>query len=196
MVLAVAVIFGVIAGLIRSIIGKNEYRFYELNAPIIVLIAFIPQFFGFFLPATRVLISEQLASILLVSTQVLLLLFSLLNLKKFSFIPIVAGFLGNFLEIVLNGGFMPISPETIKRLLPDASSTFWTLGHRLGFGKDIVLLEGQTILSFLSDRFVTPKWMNYPVAFSVGDLLISFGVIWLLWSLGGPEKKKGLELNP
>jgi hypothetical protein len=38
--------------------------------------------------------------------------------------------------------------------------------------------------------------MNYPVAFSVGDLLISFGVIWLLWSLGGPEKKKGLELNP
>ena len=194
MVLIVAVIVGLIAGLIRCWVGKTEYRIYELRAPSLVIVAFTPQFFGFFLPATRNLISEQIAAILLVSSQVILLLFSLLNLKKISFIPIIVGFLANFLVIVLNGGLMPISPETINRLVPNAPSNLWTLGHRLGYGKDIVLQESQTILAFLSDRFVTPQWLNYPVAFSLGDLLISFGVIWLLWSLGGPEKQKVMEI--
>lgn len=193
MVLAVAVIIGLAAGLIRCWIGKREYRFYELKAPLLVLIAFIPQFFGFVLPATRVLFSEKAASIILVSSQALLLVFSLMNLKKTSFFPIIAGFLCNFLVIILNGGLMPISPETIHQLIPGVSDSLWTLGHRLGFGKDIVLLENQTVLPFFSDRFVTPQWMNYPVAFSFGDLLISAGVIWLLWSLGGPEKKKIME---
>jgi hypothetical protein len=190
MVLAFAVLIGLAAGLIRCWIGKSEYRFYELKAPILVLIAFIPQLFGFVLPATRVLFSEKIASLILVSSQAVLLVFSLMNLKKFSFFPIIAGFLSNFLVIILNGGLMPISPETIRHLIPDAPDTLWSLGHRLGFGKDIVLLENQTVLPFLSDRFVTPQWMNYPVAFSFGDLLISAGVIWLLWTLGGPEKQK------
>jgi len=190
MVLVVAVIVGLAAGLIRCWVGKTEYRLYELNAPLLVLVAFIPQFVAFFLPTTRVAISNEFASVLLVSSQVLLLLFSLLNLKKISFIPIVVGFLANFIVIVLNGGWMPISPETIHRLVPNAPSTLYTLGQRLGYGKDVVLPESRMIFSFLADRFVTPQWLHYPVAFSLGDLLISAGVIWLLWSLGGPEKQK------
>lgn len=193
MVLVVAVIVGLIAGLIRSRISKVNYRFYELHFPWLVVVAFLPQFFAFFLPATRILVSQQLAAILLVSSLVLLLLFSLLNLKKLSFIPIIGGFLCNFLVIVLNGGLMPISPETINRLIPNAPSSLWSFGHRLGYGKDIVLQEGRTLLPFFSDRFVTPQWLHYPVAFSFGDLLISAGVIWLLWTLGGHEKKKDLE---
>lgn len=193
MVLGIAVIIGLAAGLTRSWIGKREYRFYELKAPILVVIAFIPQIFGFFLPATREFFSEQMASVLLVSSMILLLIFSILNLKKMSFIPISAGFLCNFLVIVLNGGYMPISPETIQKLIPGATSDLWTLGHRFGFGKDIVLLESKTILPFFSDRIVTPQWLNFPVAFSFGDLLIAAGVIWLLWSLGSPEKKENVE---
>ena len=194
MILVAAVLIGVVAGLIRSRIGKREYRFYELNAPILVLIAFIPQFFGFVLPTTRVLISDQLAAILLVSSLILLLIFCTLNLKKLSFIPIIGGFLCNFLVIVLNGGLMPISPETIHKLIPNASEGLWTLGNRLGNGKDIVLQTSQTVLPFLSDRFVTPQWLNYPVAFSLGDIFISAGVIWLLWSLGAPEKREKWSL--
>ena len=196
MVLIVAVFAGLIAGLLRTWVKKREYRIYELKAPGIVLLAFIPQFFAFFLPATRVLFSDQLASICLVSSQVLLLLFSLLNLKKLSFAPIILGFLANFFVIILNGGWMPISPETVNRLVPNAPNGLWTLGHRLGYGKDILLQESQTILPIFSDRIVTPQWMNFPVAFSLGDILISIGVIWLLWSLGGPEKQKVMEPNP
>ncbi|MHC1740486.1 MAG: DUF5317 family protein [Anaerolineaceae bacterium] len=193
MILIVAVFIGLIAGLIRARVNKQEYRYFDLRLPVLVVIAFIPQFFGFFLPATRVLFSEQIASFLLISTQVLLLLFCLLNLKNIRFIPIFTGFMANFLVIVLNGGLMPISPETINRLMPNAPDSFWSLGHRLGFGKDIVLQEKQTKLPFFSDRFVTPEWLRYPVAFSFGDLLISAGVIWLLWSLGGPQHKREME---
>jgi len=133
-------------------------------------------------------VDDAWAVVLLVVTQALLLLFALVNLKKLSFIPISLGFLANFLVILLNGGLMPISPETVLKLVPDAPKGFYTLGERLGYGKDRVLLESQTRLAFLDDRIVTPQWMHYPVAFSLGDLVISAGVIWLLWSLGGPEK--------
>jgi hypothetical protein len=193
MVILVAVIIGITAGLIRCGISKTEYRFYQLNAPVLVLIAFVPQFIAFYIPATRILVTDQLASIALVSSQFLLLLFSLLNLKKLSFSPIIVGFLANFIVIVLNGGWMPISPETINRLVPNAPSTLYILGHRLGYGKDVVLKVSQTVLPFLSDRLVTPQWLNYPVAFSLGDVLISVGVIWLLWSLGSPVKQKEME---
>jgi hypothetical protein len=188
MILGVAVAIGLLAGLIRAAVGKREYRVYDLKVPWLVLVAFIPQFVGFFLPSTMKFVDDAWAVVLLVVTQALLLLFALVNLKKLSFIPISLGFLANFLVILLNGGLMPISPETVLKLVPDAPKGFYTLGERLGYGKDRVLLESQTRLAFLDDRIVTPQWMHYPVAFSSGDLVISAGVIWLLWSLGGPEK--------
>jgi hypothetical protein len=190
MVLLVAVFIGLLGGLIRAWVKNREYRFYELRFPILVVIAFIPQIIAFFLPSTRILIPDHYAPIILVSTQALLLLFSLLNINKFSFWPIILGFLANFIVIITNGGLMPISPETIKRLLPSASAELLKTGHRLGTGKDIVLNVKDTVLPFLSDRFVTPAWMHYAVAFSLGDILISLGVIWLLWSMGGPQQKK------
>lgn len=193
MVLLIAVFIGLLGGLIRAWIGKREYRFYELRFPILVVIAFIPQILTFFLPSTKINIPDQYAPIILVSTQALLLLFALLNIKKTSFWPITLGFLANFIVIVLNGGLMPISPETIKRLASNAPQEWLVTGQRLGTGKDIVLNEKDTILPFLSDRLVTPIWMNFPVAFSVGDVLISIGVIWLLWSMGGPQSKYDME---
>jgi hypothetical protein len=43
---------------------------------------------------------------------------------------------------------------------------------------------------FLSDYYTLPDWLHYPVAFSLGDVLIAVGAFWLLWSLGGPRKEK------
>lgn len=80
---------------------------------------------------------------------------------------------------------MPISPETVQWLLPDAPANSWQIGERLGFGKDIVLEKGDTILWFLSDRIRTPLGIGYKVAFSLGDVLIALGAFWLFWSIGG-----------
>ena len=69
---------------------------------------------------------------------IILLAFSLLNIHKISFWPITLGFLLNFVVILINGGFMPISPETVSKLLPGQDGT-WMIGQRLGYGKDIIL---------------------------------------------------------
>ena len=76
----------------------------------------------------------------------------------------------NLFVILLNGGMMPISPETIQHLYPNASPGAWQIGQRLGVGKDIVLTISETRLWFLSDRFTLPDWIPYRVAFSLGDV--------------------------
>lgn len=193
MVLVPAVIIGLILGFGRAWIGKREYRVYDLKAPGLVLLAFIPQFFIFFLPSTRSIIPDLSASILFVSSLIILIAFSLFNIRKTSFWPVAAGFLLNTLVILLNGGWMPISPQTIQKILPVSSTDVMKIGERVGYSKDILLSAEETRLWFLSDWLTLPEWVHYGVAFSVGDLLIFFGVTWLLWSLGGKEEESNKE---
>lgn len=189
MVLLVAVIIGLTAGLIRAGIGKREYRAYELKYSFLVALAFIPQLVCFFLPFTRSAISDRLASILFISSIIILFVFSLFNIRKISFWPITLGFLLNAAVILLNGGWMPITPDAVLKLNPSAPAESWTIGERLGYGKDIVLAQADTRLWALSDRFTLPDRFSYQVAFSLGDVFIALGVIWLLWSLGGKSNK-------
>lgn len=189
MVLVVAVLVGIAAGLCRARLGKREYRVYDLKATGLVLLAFIPQFFIFFLSQTRTHIPNSTASILFIVSLVILIVFSLFNIRKTSFWPITGGFLLNALVILLNGGWMPISPTMVQRLLPDLPQSTWQVGERLGFSKDVVLAPEDTRLWFLSDRFTLPNWSTYQVAFSLGDILLFAGTIWLLWSLGGPKNE-------
>lgn len=185
MILLLAVVLGLTAGLCRARIGKRKYRYEELKAPLLVLVAFIPQYLIFFLPSTRALIPNRLASILYIGSLIPLIVFAFLNIRINSFWPISAGFLMNALAIVLNGGWMPISPNMVQKLHPHSAEGAWRIGERLGHSKDIVLQPEATRLWFLSDRFSLPEWLNYQVAFSLGDIFIFAGVALLLWSLGG-----------
>ena len=184
MILLVAVVAGLLAGLARARHGRRPLRVPDLRLVWLAPIAFLPQMIAFYLPAGGRLPGDSLAAAALVGSQVALLIFAWLNRKQPGFWALGLGLTLNLLVIALNGGLMPISPETAGRLMPDAAPDILQVGHRLG--KDIVLPAAATRLEWLADRFLLPPWLPYRVAFSLGDVLIALGAFWLLWAMGGP----------
>jgi len=185
MLLAIAVFAGFLAGLFRARLSKRRYDIPQIRYIWLVLIAFLPQWFVFYLPVTRRSISDPWAIAALVSSQILLLIFVWQNSyqqrlrNQPGFWLLGLGLLSNFTVILLNRGLMPISPENVTRLAPNAIPGSWQLGSRLGTGKDIVLAVDQTRLWWLSDRFLLPLPGGH-VAFSLGDVLIAAGVFFVL----------------
>ena len=184
MILLLAIATGLVAGLVRAKYGGLKFHAPEIHMGWLVLLAVIPQLFSFHLPGTSSITSDNITSIVLVSSQVLLLIFVWRNLHLPGFRILGFGLVLNLVVIALNGGLMPISPETIHRLAPDAGFEPSDFGTRLGSSKNILISTVDTRLWFLSDRFVLPNWVPNRVAFSLGDIFIASGAFWLLWVHG------------
>jgi len=195
MVLLIAVALGLISGLMRAKITKGQIRMIDLRHLWLVFVAYIPQFFAFYFTPTQKLIPDRWIPFFLIGSQVFLLIFAWINRKVEGFRVLGFGLLCNFTAIALNGGFMPITPDTAQKLIPPGSNLVLELGERVGLGKDILLLKEETVLWFLGDVFTLPPWICYPLAFSIGDIFISMGACWLLWELGRPQKNS-MEVSP
>jgi hypothetical protein len=151
----------------------------------LVFLAVIPQVFAFHLPITPKWIPDRLTSGILIASQVLLLVFVWINRNQAGLWFLGLGMGLNLLVITLNGGWMPISHQTVLEVAPGTTPQVWQTGDRLGNSKDKVLLEKDTRLPWFSDQFISPAWFPYRFAFSVGDILIALGAYWLLWAQGG-----------
>lgn len=185
MILLLAVIAGLLAGLTRARIGKRPYKPVHLRHVWLVVGAFIPQWIAFFLPVTRNSIPVWLAAFFLILSLTMLLVFALTNIGRPGIMVLGMGLLMNLIVIITNGGLMPISPENAALLLPQSSPQTWKTGSRFGHSKDIVLEKKNTRLYGLSDRFLSPPGLPYQFAFSLGDVLIAVGAFWVLWQGGG-----------
>lgn len=188
MILLFAVLIGMIFGLARSYYYKRPFSLPELRFAWLVPLAFVPQWLAFYWPLTHLLPTSELAAGALVISQILLLFFTWANRKLVSFWVFGIGLALNLLVISLNGGLMPVSPETVQQIMPATTVSKLAIGSRVGTSKDVLLPEQQTYLAWLSDRFVLPDWIPYKVAFSLGDVLIAFGAFWLLWAAGAQTK--------
>ncbi len=184
MILLVAVASGLVCGFLRARLSNRPFVAVEVRHAWLVLIAYLPQFFAFYLPATRSVFPSDWVSVALIGSQFLLLLFAWLNRRLPGFWLLGLGLLANLLVISLNGGLMPLMPENAARLIPQGSPVVLRLGERVGFGKDILLEKAAARLWFLGDVFMLPDFFRYPLAFSIGDILISMGAFWLLWDMG------------
>lgn len=173
MILAYSLILGFIVGFVHTKLRKQSYRLAEVKRIGVLLIAVLPQVFVFQWNLTRSIFPNQFAAIILVLSQMLLLIFCLLNLQHIAFWLLLIGTTLNLIVISANGGFMPISPEHVLWLRPDLELAEM-LNMRFGYGKDIVLPEAETRFLFLSDYFRF-EFMNKKVMYSIGDVFLAFG---------------------
>lgn len=98
------------------------------------------------------------------ATYGLLVVFALLNLRIKALAPVLLGLGLNAVAIAANGGTMPISEAAAR-----AAGVESTEGTNVAQGADR--------LSFLGDVFALPYQLPYANIFSVGDLLIGFGMM-------------------
>lgn len=160
-----------------------------------MLVAVVPQLLVFQIPSTAGWFSDTWASAVLVISQLLLLGFVWSNRGLIGFQIFGLGLILNLLVIFLNGGLMPLAPETAQALHPGIPLSSWQIGSRLGMSKNILLLYEDTRLAWLSDSILLPEWFPWTIALSPGDLLIALGVFWLL-AIEGPDKKTSQEFSP
>ena len=179
MILLLAVLAGFLVGLSRAYWYKQPYAAPNLQAIWLAVVAFLPQLFITYLPATHQLFNNGFASVSLLASLILFSIFAWLNRQLPGMPILIVGLLLNFVVIVANGGWMPITPQTANLLAGKDVLQFMNLGSR--FGEKDILLPAQNIhLELLADHFLLPAWFPYKVAFSLGDVLISIGAFWLL----------------
>lgn len=195
MILLLALIVGYVAGVVRTKLTKRPFRLPVIQRVWIVTLALIPQFLAFFVPFTATTISRETASVALVVSQLGLLLFIWINRHIKAFYVLGMGLVLNLLVILANGGLMPISPDTIVKLAPDVPRETWVIGERLGRTKDVILPTEQMRLPWLADRFVTPSWYPEATAFSIGDVVLAFGVVLFFWQASGYRSDRQLDVQ-
>ena len=143
-------------------------------------LAFLMQAYLIFFPAERAGDVLSPRSLLLVASQVLLFVVIWQN-RHLSGIKVIGlGLLLNSLVMVLNGGFMPITPETLVQIGYDGNASQLETGYIVGRTKNVVAEPGEASLWFLSDVMVIPRPFPIPTALSLGDLLIVLGVFFFL----------------
>ncbi len=189
MILTLAIVIGLIATLIRSRLTNRTLKLPKFRLEWLVFVSVIPQILTFFIPAVGQQIPESAVPVIQITSMAGLLVFSGVNILQPGFWLLGLGLLSNFLVIVFNGGWMPILPETLHRMVPNKPIEIWEVGTRLGLTKDRIFTHENVHLVFLSDRFTLPQWIPYKVAFSIGDIFISIGVVVLLWSLSRKQEE-------
>lgn len=165
--------------------GLQQVEFRLLG---LVPVAVIPQLLAFYFPATRIWLPDLLAPVILVWSQLVLLGFVLLNVRRAGMPLLGLGLAMNFVVILANGGLMPLSPQTASRI---SSIDLWDAGARFGPGKSAVLPAQATFFGNLSDSIMLPEWFPYQAAYSLGDLFIVAGALVLLWAMthGKPVRR-------
>ncbi|MCK6583664.1 MAG: DUF5317 domain-containing protein [Anaerolineales bacterium] len=186
MILLIAVLAGFTTGMVVMWARRQSYRPPDLQYLWLVFLAYLPQFAIIYIPGIRQQVSDLWAAIHLTASQLLLLGFAWLNRKLPGMLILLIGAALNFAVMTANGGFMPISPQTASRIFTREELNEISLGERIGI-KDILLEPQDTRFEILADRFLSPAWSTYQVAFSLGDVFLAAGVFWLLARVPGKD---------
>ena len=117
---------------------------------------------------------------LFLSSELLLLAFLLANWGCRPMQLVTLGFLLNLLPIMFNGGYMPITPESVVAINPGETAAL-PPGLPHAGSKDVILPRHATAWWFLGDVFTISRLGPFSAAFSMGDMLILLGFVWAVY---------------
>jgi hypothetical protein len=128
----------------------------------------------------RELTPDLAGAVLLVGSHLALILVAAANARgrlRLPFALLALGAALNGAVMAANGGWMPISPET---LVAAGRTEAWKVGDmrpgtRVAHSKDVLLAAAETRLEPLADRFRTGLPGRLNVVFSAGDVLLVLG---------------------
>ena len=117
----------------------------------------------------------------------LLAVFVVLNRRVWGLLAMGVGMLLNLAVITFNGGYMPTQPGLLEAT--GRSSEAQQLRTNITYANNICMdsqhyrcqkPDTPTPLWFLGDVFYVPAGVPFANVFSLGDLLLAVGLIWLL----------------
>ena len=157
-----AILLGLVVGVATrgslGALGQLQFRWWPL-----ALGGLIVQLFLFSPLAEGV---GSLGPVIYVASTAMVAVAVLANIKQNrAFAVVAAGALCNLAAIVANGGFMPVTPETLAES-----------GRTAATGYSNSLASARPALDVLVDRFVLPSGLPLTNVFSVGDVLIAIGI--------------------
>jgi len=112
-----------------------------------------------------------------IGSYLLLVVFVLINWRIIPLISAGVGMMANLIVIVANGGYMPISVTALTRTGAEA---IIPLLQQYGYFGNVMLMSDKTSLNFLGDILSLPAFIPFSVPFSIGDVIISLGIGWLI----------------
>jgi hypothetical protein len=180
MILAAAVMVGLAASLLRHrrrTLGRIAAS--PVRSAWVVLVALALQW-PLLRAAARSVQDLRVQQALFLLSYPLLLAFVWRSRRLGAILIVGLGIACNLAVVVANGGWMPITPETLTRINPGSEVEQWPAGTHYSYSKDIILARADTRLWALSDALIAPPPFPWPTAFSVGDLVIAIGVVVLL----------------
>lgn len=101
---------------------------------------------------------------------------------------IVLGAASNMAAILANGGFMPAAPGALASLGKSAPTIYSNSA-----------VVAQPAFELLTDRFALPRWVPFANVFSVGDVLLSVGVVMLIvltMTRARPDRELAAQAGP
>jgi|LGOV01.1.fsa_nt_gb energy-coupling factor transporter transmembrane protein EcfT len=171
-----AMILGLVISFLRG--GRmDNIEYLNIKGWYLIIIGVVLQLVSVFLTKYSFATYIQLIGIIFV------LIVVVLNIKLRGFWLMLFGGMLNFLAVILNGYKMPVNPIIIEN-------------NKLSSFMDMII-DGEIInyistsvggwSAMLGKIMMTPQWYPFPKMLSIGDIVISIGIIWFIY---GETKRK------
>ncbi|MEE8442194.1 MAG: DUF5317 domain-containing protein [Dehalococcoidia bacterium] len=114
----------------------------------------------------------------IIASYFLLLAFVVANWRSIGIAVIGIGLVLNFMAIMANGGYMPVTEEALAKAGLQELAASVAVGEMVPGSKDIFVASGSSRLYPLTD-IVTVKW-PWPTVASAGDFIVGLGLVVVL----------------